>query len=262
MDLPASRGTWKDLLLLPWTYKICSVLPSWTVGFFWWDAASFWPLPSSLARWKKGKLIILRAVVLREQRFDGSAWCWQRLELFKMEPACWPSTLGLLGSLDVWGPSSRWLSSVTLGTLCRGGIRLTKRTGEPEWPSYGWLLIAAGTAWMSRGVGAALASPVCQAGAELSSSFVLRAWWVSALYLHGEGSSLAGPHKQVWVLAECPHHWLSEEQVLSLPRTQETFEFMETQDYIHQCNTMQFNFQKYNQVGGKIKFWSIYFLLT
>lgn len=98
MDLPASRWTWKDLLLLPWTYKICSVLPPWTLGFFWWDAASFWLLPSCLARWKEGNLIILRVKVLGEQRFHGFTWCWQRLELFKIEPACWPSTLGLLGS--------------------------------------------------------------------------------------------------------------------------------------------------------------------
>lgn len=98
MDLPVSRWAWKDLLLLPWIHKIGSVLPPWTLGFFWWDTGSFCLLPSSLARWKEGKLIILRVGVLGEQRFHGSAWCGQRIELFKMKPACWLWILGLVGS--------------------------------------------------------------------------------------------------------------------------------------------------------------------
>lgn len=95
-------------------------------------------------------------------------------------------TSGLPGCL---GPSSRWLSSVTgtSGTLCRkvsGWERGLERQSGLHVPGL-WLL--RGLPGWARGVGAALAFPVYQAGAELSSSSVLRAWWVSALHLHGEG---------------------------------------------------------------------------
>lgn len=98
MALPASRWTWKDLLL-PWTCQICSVPPPWALETSWWDAASFWLFPSSLTRWKGGNLIILRAEVLGEQIPWFCIVCVRAVEDGASMLAVNPGTCELLGCL-------------------------------------------------------------------------------------------------------------------------------------------------------------------